>query len=319
MKENSTFTKVNGIDFRFPDKEVGFILAGWLNGKSKVEIKGNFINSFCGFFLNKDIPQFGENEIAILLYDFRLSEVAEEMKNISSFKLALRVFKKVEESKFEEIFSIDTLYRMTSSIDLTKKLLKSVNEHLCEVAIEIKKNEHFRAENRLSYSFEELQILDSLEKMKIPIFMADQYKKGIYRDFNQFKNNSPDTTTVYRDSVHLEKIRVMVWNEEKGKNVELDNKTVYAVYDGNFLYKATNMGFYEMKREGFDFYFFGQTASKFSMRRSEKQPVIVTRGNDVGIGVVGVAQALFTDPPPLLNNFKINYRTGNPIQVDKDE
>ena len=46
----SSFTKVSGIDFRFPDKDLGFVLAGWLNTPSKIECKGNFINSFCDFF-----------------------------------------------------------------------------------------------------------------------------------------------------------------------------------------------------------------------------------------------------------------------------
>ena len=37
-----------------------------------------------------------------------------------------------------------------------------------------------------------------------------------------------------------------------------------------------------------------------------------------GIGV-GIGVALISNPIPLLNNFKINYRTGNPIQGDKDK
>ena len=151
----SSFTKVSGIDFRFPDKDLGFVLAGWLNTPSKIECKGNFINSFCDFFLNKEMSRPSENEVAILLYDFKLHEKAEEMKNNSSLKLAMRVFKKVESSRFEEIFAIDTLYRISSSIDLTKKLLKSVSDHLCEVAVELKKCEQLRAAHRPSYIFNE--------------------------------------------------------------------------------------------------------------------------------------------------------------------
>ncbi|MFN0188598.1 MAG: hypothetical protein ACKVQV_07845 [Bacteroidia bacterium] len=311
----SPFTKVNGIDRRFPEKELGFVLTGWLNNNSKVSFKGNFIDSLSRFFLNKDVSLANDNEISIILYDFSLSEKAEEMKNIVSFKLSMRVFKKIEESRFEEIFSIDTLYRMSSSTDLTKKLLKSVNEHLCEVAVELNKVENLRAENKPSYTVSELQILDSIEKMKTPIYITDKYKPGIYYDFNQFKNNSPDTTTVYIDSIHTDKIRVMTWSEEKEKNVLLDNKSVYAVCDGNFLLKATRMGFYDMKKEGSDFYFFGQVEPKYSNKSNRVSPVI---GSGVSMGV-GIGVALISNAIPLLNNYKINYRTGNPIQVDKDE
>ena len=107
----------------------------------------------------------------------------------------------------------------------------------------------------------------------------------------------------------------MIWSEEKEKNVLLDNKSVYAVCDGNFLLKATRMGFYELKKEGSDFYFFGQVEPKYSDKSNRVSPVIGTGG---GIGV-GIGVALISNPIPLLNNFKINYRTGNPIQVDKDK
>lgn len=318
IKGESPFTKVNGIDFRFPDKDLGFILSGWLNDKSKVGFKGSFVDSLCSFFVNKDVSQSGEKEIAILLYDFKLSEFAEEMRNISSLKLAMRVFKKGDASRFEEIFSIDTLYRMISSTDLTKKLLKSVNEHLCEVAVELKNCESLQVENRPSYTFSELIVLDSLEKMKIPIYVADKFKKGIYHDYNQFKNNSPDTTPVYIDSIHTDKIRPMVWSDEKGKNVELDSKAVYAVYDGNYLLKATKMGFYELKKEGTDFYFFGQIAPKYLTGGNNVSPVI---GSSIGGGGIGIGVRIMSpsNQIPVLNNFKINYRTGNPIQVDKDK
>ncbi|MBK9639115.1 MAG: hypothetical protein IPO63_15465 [Bacteroidetes bacterium] len=315
----SSFTKVNGIDFRFPNKDLGFVLSGWLNTNSKVECKGNFLDSLCSFFLNRDVPQAVENEIAIVLYDFKLSEKAEEMKNTSSLKLALRVFKKREENRFEEIFVIDTLYRMSSSTDLTKKFLKSISEHLCEVAVELKKHENLQVENGPSYTFNELQHLDSLEKMKTPIYITDKYKAGIYYDFNQFKNNSPDTTTVYIDSIHTDKIRVMVWNDEKGKNVELDNKTVYAVCDGSFLLKATKMGFYELKREKFDFYFIGQTEAKYLTNDKNGSPIIGSGIGGGGIGI-GIGFSVFTTAKqtPILNNFKINYRTGKTIQTDNN-
>lgn len=311
----SSFTKVNGIDHRLTNKTLGFVQTGMFNVNSPVNFKGNFMEGFCNFFQSKEVSPTTENEIAIILYDLSLSEKAEEMWDVGSIKLTMRIFKKFEENKYEELYSIDSVYRMKWSTDLTKKLLKSVSEHLCEVAVELEKVDNLHTRNRTAYTFDELQILDSLERMKIPIYITDNFKSGIYYDYNQFKNNSPDTTTIYIDSIHVDKIRVMVWSEEKGKNVELDNKTVYAVCDGNFLLKATRMGFYELKREGLDFYFFGQIEPKYSNKSNRVSPVI---GSGGGIGV-GIGVALISNPIPLLNNFKINYRTGNPIQVDKDE
>ena len=317
----SSFTKVNGIDRRLTKKTLGFVQTGIFNVNTPVNFKGNFIEGFCNFFQSKEVGPITDNEISIILYDLSLSEKAEEMWDVGSLKLTMRIFKKFEENKYEELYSIDSVYRMKSSTDLTKKLLKSVSEHLCEVAVELKKYDNLQTRNGASYTFEELQILDSVERMKIPIYITDNFKPGIYYDYNQFKNNSPDTTTIYIDSIHTDKIRVMVWSEEKGKNVELDSKTVYAVCDGNFLLKATKMGFYELKREGLDFCFFGQIAPKYLTKGNNVSPIIGPLiGGGVGVGV-GVAVSLFmpSNQIPILNNYKINYRTGNPIQVDKDK
>ncbi len=315
----SPFTKVNGIDRRLTKKTLGFVQTGIFNVNTPVNFKGNFIEGLCNFFQSKEVSPTTENEISIILYDLSLSEKAEEMWDVGSLKLTMRIFKKYEENKYEELYSIDSVYRMKSSTDLTKKLLKSVSEHLCEVAVELKKVDNLQTRNGTSYTFEELQILDSVERMKIPIYVTENFKPGIYYDYNQFKNNSPDTTTIYIDSIHTDKIRVMVWSEEKGKNVELDSKTVYAVHDGNFLLKATKMGFYELKREGLDFYFFGQTAPKYSYEGNKARPIIDPLvGGGIFIGV-GASVFLPANQIPVLNNFKINYRTGNPIQVDKDK
>ena len=295
---------------------MGFVQTGIFNENSPVNFKGDFIEGLCNFFQSKEVGLTPENEISIILYDLSLSEKAEEMWDVGSLKLTMRIFKKFEENKYEELYSIDSVYRMKSSTDLTKKLLKSVSEHLCEVAVELKKYDNLHTRNGTSYTFEELQILDSLERMKIPIYVTDNFKPGIYYDYNQFKNNSPDTTSIYIDSIHTDKIRVMVWSDEKGKNVELDSKTVYAVHDGNFLLKATKMGFYELKREGLDFYFFGQIAPKFTIKGNTMTPDL---GSGIGGMGPGIGVVFSSTQIPVSNNFRINYRTGNPIQVDKDK
>ena len=315
----SPFTKVNGIDRRLTKKTLGFVQTGIFNVNTPVNFKGNFIEGLCNFFQSKEVSPTTENEISIILYDLSLSEKAEEMWDVGSLKLTMRIFKKFEENKYEELYSIDSVYRTKSSTDLTKKLLKSVSEHLCEVAVELKKVDNLHTRNGTSYTFDELQILDSVERMKIPIYITDNFIPGIYYDYNQFKNNSPDTTTVFIDTSYTKSIRILVWSEEEKKNIILDSKSVYAVCDGNFLLKATKMGFYDLKREGLDFYFFGQIAPKYLTKGSNVSPII---GPLIGGGVgVGVAVSLFmpSNQIPILNNFKINYRTGNPIQVDKDK
>ena len=138
-KNISPFTKVNGIDCRQPGQNLGVVLKGWLNQNSKVEFEGNFMDSLCNFFLNKDITSApanadGENEITILLYDFHLSEIALEDKSKGMFTLTMRVFNKLKDEKYEEFFSIDTVFKITTITDVTKKLLESVNDQLCKIA-----------------------------------------------------------------------------------------------------------------------------------------------------------------------------------------
>ena len=335
IKGFSPFTKVNGIDCRQPSQNLGVVLKGWLNQNSKVEFEGNFMDSLCNFFLNKDIASApanaeGENEITILLYDFHLSEIALEDKSKGMFTLMMRVFNKLKEEKFEEFFSIDTVFKITTVTDVTKKLLESVNDQLCKIATDLKERKNLLSSDKPQYSYEELLVLDSLEKLKIPIYSADNVNPGVYYTYEQFKNNTPDTATVVIDTVSYGFIIVSIWNEKKSNRVFLDYKSVFAVCDGNILLKGTPIGYYKMKKVGLDFYFYGATSIKYSSENTKVKPTM-NNGQTVGaprgvpgvgpVGGVGIGAGIGISITRDLvrNNFKIAYLNGNSVSTDKEK
>lgn len=193
-------------------------------------------------------------------------------------------------------------------MDVTKKLLRSVSEHLCEIAAMARETQTGKQENKLLYSFTDLQSLDSLEKLSIPIFNTMKYNAGLFTGYSNFKNNTPDSSIITIDSSNLKNIKVYRWDAEKGKNKKIDCKTVYAVSDGNILLKATKIGFYKMEKVDNDFYYVGQTS--------------FSNANNVAMwgaafGLVGGAIASGAERNSGQFRFKINYMEGNSIPIAK--
>lgn len=143
---------------------------------------------------------------------------------------------------------------------------------------------------------------------KIPIYSAPNANSGIYTDYEHFKTNSPDHAIISIDTSDSNNIKVYKWDQGKRKKTKLDNKTVYAVSDGNILLKATTIGFYRLKKINHDFYFVGQTS--------------FSNSNNVAMwgaafGLVGAAIAAEAERNTQLFRFKINYRRGNSIPISK--
>jgi hypothetical protein len=301
------FTKVLVLDNRANNQSLGFVQKGGFNRMAQVIYKGSLADSLSKFFLAADTTGKPVRELALLLYEFYLSENIVNSKETGSFRLSLRLFVKDDMEKYYEVLSIDSNYSF-SSLDVTQKLLSSVSEHMCEISQMAGNWYNVNADRVPHFYRNELQALDSIEKKSLPVYNTAKINAGIYMDYEHFKNNAPDSSLVQIDTSDIRNIKVSKWSFEKRKYKPVDFRSVYAVRDGNTVVKATSMGFYKLQKINYDFYFTGQTS--------------FSNANNVAMwgaafGLAGMAIASESERNTALFFFKINYRKGNSVLISK--
>ncbi len=237
-------------------------------------------------------------------------------------KLSLRLFREMDEGKFVEFLTVDSVYS-PRGFDVTKKLLRMVNEQFCLIARRAAEMKSIPDSTQIGYSLSELYKLDSLEKLDIPIYVADKPKPGIYKDYQHFKMNTPNISTeMLIDTSNVKKLKVYRIFKAKNRKVQLENEGVYAVSDGNIMVKVSSAGeYYLMKKENSDFYY-ERSGAYISQGNLGMVPFYA--GGAVG-GAVGAMIVIGANgaigPQVQRYIFKINHRRGNsiPITVLKKE
>lgn len=303
-----SFSKVHVIDARPANQTMGFVQVGAFNRIAEVKYKGNFNDSLARYFLADSNSVKSRGELVLILYELFLSEKTEYMSETGRLKLTMRLFAGNESEKFHEVISVDTVYTF-DAFDATKKLLRSVSEWMCSISADLREGKTLSAENNPSYALKELQVLDSLEKLKLPVYTAAAVNAGIFYTYDQFKMNAPDTVPVFIDTTNPGNIKAYEWNKKRTKKSRLEYANVYAISDGHTTVKATTFGLYVLEKKNNDFYFTGQT-SFTNMNNAAMWGVM--------FGAIGAAIAENTVSSHLFR-FKINYLKGNSIPISRAE
>lgn len=313
LQNESPFTKVQVLDKRESGQFLGFIQSGLFNRIVEVDYTGSIIDGISKFFLAKDVAEKKPQEAVLILSEFYLNQYSTDTREKGRFKLLLRLFTKTDQNRYREIVQIDSAY-VCEGIDATDKLFRSITEQLCGIAKNAFVQQVHQNDSLPSYTFEELSYVDSLEKMKIPIYTAEKINAGIFTTYEQFKQNKPDTATITIDTSDASKTEVYYWHVKKEKNKKIDNLKVYAICDGKTLMKATSIGFYQMQRHGLDFYYVGQTSFSNSFNRNSLSSVNKTQGAFIALLTGLITSSSKTDQAFL---FKTNYLKGNSIVLAK--
>ncbi len=298
------FTKVTLIDERV-SVNLGYVQKGGFNRITPVVYDGDFTESFKKFYTTGQ-SQNPRKEIAIILYELFMNERGQGMNG--RIKIGLRAFENVNEDSYKEIFVIDSVFEY-GGLDVTHKLIAKLSENLCTIGKFICEGRNNISTDK-TYTLEQLNNLDSLEKMEIPAFSTDFMKPGIYYSYKQFKLNEPDTASVYIDTSEKQ---IRVFRMKKGKpRSELPCETVYAVCDGKILCKATTIGYYRLRKEGTDYYYEGKTSFSTSNDNTEVAAAAVMFGL---VGALAAAASTPSNGATDLFLYKINYRKGNSIPI----
>jgi hypothetical protein len=313
LLNESPFTKVQVLDKRESGQFLGFIQSGLFNRIVEVDYAGSIMDGISKFFLAKDVAEKKQQEAVLILSEFYLNQYSTDTRERGRFKLLLRLFTKTDENRYREIVQVDSAF-VCEGLDATDKLFRSITEQLCGIAKNAFVQQVHQNDSLPSYTLEELSYVDSLEKMKIPIYTAEKINAGIFTTYEQFKQNKPDTATITIDTSDASKTEVYYWHVKKEKNKKIDNLKVYAICDGKTLMKATSIGFYEMQRHGLDFYYVGQTSFSNSFNGSNSSGYLRSYGA-LGAVIDGLLTAFKKKEQAFL--FKTNYLKGNSIVLAK--
>ena len=300
------FDKVIVIDKREGKQMLGLVQLGGMNRMEQLKFQGSFTDSLAKFFLNSDtLPENGR-ELVIVLYEIFASEKNDAVSESGRLKFSFRLFENIQPLKYEEILKVDSVYTVQAG-DATKKLLRSVSERLCEISASVSEKKNIKFNSVASYSIDELYMLDSLEKLSIPIYNTETFNEGVFMDYEHFKNNNPDSSDISFDTTANGKILVYKWDEIKKKKIKLKIGSFYAACDGKTIVKSTSLGLYNLEKIGFDFYYNGKT----SFFTSANNAVFL----GLMFGLTGFALASAVNNQEQLFHLKINYLSGHSIPI----
>ncbi len=310
-KPYSPYKTVKVIDKR-PGALLGYVQTGASSKVTPVVFKGVLSDSIAKLFIAKD-SSLAALDLMILLEELYVMEKSQSTEG--RVKITMRLFRKKNMEKlyspFMEIDSVYTLYRF---IDATKKTLGIVSEKLNDIAEYSFKEQNSIQKALKNYTYNQLLLLDSLEKLEIPAYHVE-IKPGVFNSFEQFKNNTPDTGTVF---LKLNKRGELLFEMEEYRNGKkrrkkkrLEPKNYYAVCTNGKIYKATNIGFYEMKFSEGNFVYSGKTS--FVTSNNDKEVLLAVLGG----GLLGALSA--STLPGKFDDylFTISHLNGHSIPIKR--
>lgn len=297
------------IDRRSNTQLLGYLPVKGYSGLSEVQLRGSLADSIGKFFSNQS--HSNSKSGVLILENFFLNGGS----NPTKLMLSMRFYSETTEGKYMPICVIDTIYRLGAGDPSVQ-----ISEQLCEISKQVHAKVTKPTSNLPLVSRNDLNHLDSLEKLNIPMYVTSKPAPGIYKDYAHFKMNQPDISTNIFITVS-KKGMIEVDRTYKGKNkkVKLAPKGIYVVSDGNKILKVTPSGeYFEIFKHGFDFYydrpgyFYDDPNYASAYYFPEGGRIGTTPSGDLAIRIGGSKQINILP----VYRFKINYNKGYSIPVN---
>jgi hypothetical protein len=294
------------IDRRSNTQLLGYLPVKGHSGLAGIQFRGALADSIGNFFSNQS-TSYSRSGV-LILENFFLNGASNPAKLI----LSMRFYSETSEGKYIPICVIDTIYRLHA-----RDPFAQISEQFCEISKQVRAKVTKPTRDLALVSRNDLNHLDSLEKLNIPMYVADKPASGIYKDYAHFKMNNPDINTEIFITVSKKgMIEVDRTYKDKNKKVKLDPADVYAVSDGNRILKVTSSGeYFEMFKHGFDFYY--DRPGYFHDEPDNFPPYYFPGGGRIGITQLGdlairIGGSKQINVAPVYR-FKINYKKGNSV------
>lgn len=260
------FKSIRVEDVRFDTTHIG-LYSIWNNVISnsiknyKINLKGGLTNSFSAYLNSFFKPEPGSNDMELVCFIKNLSITRRDTlvedeslrKKYGQLDFEAEVFLKSGTNYYAAI-KIDTI--LYSMIGLKKKQIgDDMRDHLLMPALQLLKNtitqtdwENITTRN----AFSERTVNDHylIARFNIPV-LTQPYKRGIYRNYTEFRNNTPSITDF---KIEKGRFKTILLLDKQGNNIPVINMFGYC--DGeHYWIIMTNYG-YPLFRVGNGFEFF---------------------------------------------------------------
>jgi hypothetical protein len=301
------FSKVEVLDVRY-DTAIGFVQRGGLNRKVSLTLAQplqNEIVTTAGKMIDGANKQ--EGTLLIRLRRFHVGEINGYMSEKGAFEFKAFFYLK-QDAGYRYLFSIDSTVtvRAGGDLDVTTKLLDTVPE-VYGGYIKLAAGFDISKAGPRQYTADELQHMDELEKKEIPVYNVAVPKKGLYLNYEDFRDNRPsreDIIVDHRKGFSRPFIYEMKGDNKKGK--EIPSKSYYVVCDGEKMYVGRPHNLYELIKKDNDFWFTGIGKDEADM------------GTMILAGALGgIAGGVAGSHDTAIFEFKIDHLTGKFIPMRK--
>jgi hypothetical protein len=298
---NSLYNKIKLIDVRADTTNMGMIQTGAFNKPTAVVAKEPLANQLNNILAALTDDTAKPQELAIQLRRISFTEETGGFSEKGYFFLSAQLYAKTSDG-YKRISTIDTTATVGSGMDVSNALLKKGGETLSKFIAE----NLTRQPSNFTYSFNEVEKVDSIEKSKLPIYNTNTYIDGYYSTYTSFSNQVPDgQITVEGEKVRPGKVKVP---DDQGKLRKLKPLAVYAIVYKGKPYMVNEFGYYPISKSGNDFYFTGKLAqgAKASVMASGMM------FGAIGGALAGAAASAYSDQ---IYEVKIHYLKGEFIRL----
>ncbi|HTE10577.1 MAG TPA: hypothetical protein VK645_06395, partial [Chitinophagaceae bacterium] len=247
----SFYKTIRYLDARYDTTNMGIVQLGAFNKKAKVVPKIPFANQLTGVMNSLTDSTAKDGELLFQLRQFSFAEVTSAMSEKGYCYLRATLFFKTGE-RYKKLHTIDTVI-LIKSMDVTGSLFRNGSRTIVD----------FIANNLLQnpaeedyFSFSDIVHIDSIEKLKMPVYNTEAYADGLYASFASFTNQTPDKQITAE--LKNDKLSAVKSPDENGKLAKVKPKNIYAVVYKGQPFIATAYGYYPLQKTGDDFFFTGK-------------------------------------------------------------
>lgn len=247
---NSLYTSVKLLDSREDTSNFGLVRVGTLNKEAAVEPGTPFEEQLNAVLKKATLSSTGDRDMLFQLRRLKFVEKAEADKEYGYCFFRANIYS--GKNTYQMVSAIDT-FIVVESGDVTNLIIEEANKAIVKFLTSSLSKD---VQKEPVFTFNEIVMIDSIEKAKIKVYNANEFVNGIYISFDSFKNQTPDFS-LFSITFEDGEITDIKAKNNKGKVKKIKSDNVYAIVNNGKPFISAEFGFYPLVKNNNDFYFIG--------------------------------------------------------------
>jgi hypothetical protein len=293
------YNSIRLVDIRTDPDNYGVVQIGAFGKTTSVVIESPLEEQLKKMLRTMIFSSQKDGELVLVLRHLNFAELHTPMgeKGYVHFRATLFAG---ENGQYRMLTHIDTAAKV-QSLDVTQALFRKASQVISEF---IARNLGEEPIDNAVFSSNELNFIEIIEKKRLPAFTTRLYANGIYRTYEDFARQEPESAELKVQLSNKGKVRSAEKKNKNGKFEKILFADTYAfVYDGK-PYIVTAYDYYPIERKIGDFYFTGKA------KNQGDEPAVITSA--IFFGIMG---ALIASEGSSLMEMKIDHLTGGFIRL----